>query len=561
MGSAQSASGSPVPLESVICTQELNRRQARQPDLEAVTGALVALAKTMANAPERILQDLVETALHLCFAHSAGISLLEEEDGRKIFRWRGVAGQYAPHLWGTTPREFSPCGTVLDTNTTQLMSYLDRHFSYFAEVAPRIAEALLVPFHVDGEAVGTIWIVSHDDTRKFDAEDARVMTTLGEFAAAAYQVVSTLNELNAGRLSVEQVNAPKAQLAAIVESSEDAIISKDLTGTIQTWNVSAEQVYGYSAEEAIGRSMRLLLPSGREDEEQQILDQIRRGQRVYHFETTRVRKGGSLIDVSLTISPIRNTAGNIIGASHVARDITERKVLEEQARRAHIHQLLLERTFSAQEEERCRIARELHDEAGQLLASLLVGLRTLEDFENIEDAKAKARLLREITVQTIDEVGRLARGLHPMILDDYGLRVALSRYVSDYTNTHNIAVNLIVGNCDPGNLSRAIQIGLYRILQEALTNVARHSEAKAVGIAFICSGAVLEVAVSDDGCGFDTAADFVSTGHLGIQSMRERAAMLGGTVRIASEGKGTQVLVRIPLTEEDLQRLSPAGER
>ena len=561
MGSAQAASDSPVPLESVICTQELNRRQARQPDLEAVTGALVALAKTMANAPERILQDLVETALHLCFAHSAGISLLEEEDGRKIFRWRGVAGQYAPHLWGTTPREFSPCGTVLDTNATQLMSYLDRHFSYFAEVAPRIAEALLVPFHVDGEAVGTIWIVSHDETRKFDAEDARVMTTLGEFAAAAYQVVSTLNELSAGRLSLEQSNAPKAQLAAIVESSEDAIISKDLTGTIQTWNVSAEQIYGYSAEEAIGRSMRLLLPSGREDEEQQILDQIRRGQRVSHFETARVRKGGNLIDVSLTISPIRNTAGNIIGASHVARDITERRVLEEQARRAHIHQLLLERTFSAQEEEKCRIARELHDEAGQLLASLLVGLRALEDFENIEDAKAKGRLLREITVQTIDEVGRLARGLHPILLDDHGLRVALSRYVSDYTDTHNITVNLTVGNCDPGNLSRAIQIGLYRIIQEALTNVARHSRAKAVGIAFTYSGTVLEVAVSDDGCGFDTAADFVSTGHLGIQSMRERAAMLGGTVRIASEGKGTQVLVRIPLTEEDLQRLSPAGER
>jgi transcriptional regulator with GAF, ATPase, and Fis domain len=178
-----------VPLESVISTQELSLRPARPPNLEALTGALVTLAQTLANSPEQILQQLVETALELCLAQSAGISLLEEEDGRKIFRWHGVAGQYAAHLWGTTPREFSPCGTVLDTDAVQLMSQLDRHFTYFAQVEPRIAEALLVPFHVHGEAVGTIWVIFHDQTRRFDAEDARVMTTLGEFAAAAYQAL------------------------------------------------------------------------------------------------------------------------------------------------------------------------------------------------------------------------------------------------------------------------------------------------------------------------------------------------------------------------------------
>jgi signal transduction histidine kinase len=191
MGS-QAASAFSVPLESVICTPELNRRQPRQPDFEAVTGALVALARTMADSPERILHQLVETALNLCRAQSAGVSLLEEENGRKIFRWHGVAGEYAPHLWGTTPRDFSPCGTVLDTDKAQLMSHLDRHFEYFAKVEPRIAEALLVPFHVAGEAVGTIWVISHDESRQFDSEDAKVLTTLGEFAAAAYQTLSGL---------------------------------------------------------------------------------------------------------------------------------------------------------------------------------------------------------------------------------------------------------------------------------------------------------------------------------------------------------------------------------
>jgi signal transduction histidine kinase len=186
------AASFPVPLETIISTAELQRRPARQPDPGAVTAALLALGRTMADSPERVLQQLVETALGLCRAQSAGISLLEEENGRKIFRWHGVAGEYAPHLWGTTPREFSPCGTVLDTDKVQLMSHLDRHFTYFSEVKPHISEALLVPFHVGGEAVGTIWVISHDSDRQFDAEDARVMTTLGEFAAAAYSTLSGL---------------------------------------------------------------------------------------------------------------------------------------------------------------------------------------------------------------------------------------------------------------------------------------------------------------------------------------------------------------------------------
>jgi signal transduction histidine kinase len=192
MGSASASAVSSIPLEAVICTRELNNRPARKPDLEAVTNALVALGQTMADSPERVLQQLVDTALELCQAQSAGLSLLEEENGRKIFRWHGVAGEYAPHRWGTTPREFSPCGTVLDTDQMQLMSQLDRHFTYFSAVKPRISEALLVPFHVGGEAVGTMWVISHDPARQFDAEDARVMSMLSDFAAASYQTVTAL---------------------------------------------------------------------------------------------------------------------------------------------------------------------------------------------------------------------------------------------------------------------------------------------------------------------------------------------------------------------------------
>lgn len=126
----------------------------------------------------------------------------------------------------------------------------------------------------------------------------------------------------------------------------------------------------------------------------------------------------------------------------VVTDLTgPRRTLAEEMQHADAtRQVLLERVLAAQEDERRRIARELHDEAGQLLTSLLVGLRGLEDARNVADAKAMGRRLREITARAIDEVGRLARGLHPTVLDDHGLGVALSRYVAEYTKTHRIAV-------------------------------------------------------------------------------------------------------------------------
>jgi PAS domain S-box-containing protein len=262
------------------------------------------------------------------------------------------------------------------------------------------------------------------------------------------------------------------------------------------------------------------------------------------------RTDGSVVPAYLSLNQFRGNKGQALGM--VITDLSEQKRRQaaeiKQAEAAH--RLLLERTLSAQEEERRRIARELHDEAGQLLTALLVGLRTLADARKLADVKAQGQRLREITTQAIDEVGRLARGLHPTVLDDHGLGVALSRYVAEYTRTHNIAVNLKLNELVARDLPSAIQITLYRILQEALTNVARHSGAKAVSIRFARMASALEVAVIDDGCGFDAEAVAVSSQRLGIQSMRERAAMLGGTVRFSSQGKGTKLLVQVPLANQ-----------
>ena len=302
------------PLQSVLSAAALKERPSRLPDLAAENRALVDLAMEMVAAPERILQKLAETALMLCGAHSAGVSLLTE-NGKNFF-WPAVAGQLSPHLGGGTPRDFGPCGTVLDRNSALLFSHPERDFPYLADVKPLLEEGLLIPFYIKGRAVGTIWVISHEKGRGFETEDLRVMTNLSTFAAAAYQTSLALNTAQ--------------RIASIVEGSDDAILSEDLNGVITSWNHAAEKLYGYSADEVIGKQITILLPPEQPDEEFTILERIRRSERIKRFETVRIRKDRSSVEVSLTVSPVKNVEGVVIGASKIARDITERKRQEAQ---------------------------------------------------------------------------------------------------------------------------------------------------------------------------------------------------------------------------------------
>ena len=348
----------------------------------------------------------------------------------------------------------------------------------------------------------------------------------------------------------KQAEWTRLQLAAIVESSQDAVIGTARDGKIISWNHGAEEMLGYLAAEVIGKPISVLIPPGREAEIPTILGHIRRGEMMTHYETKRMRKDATVLDVAVSVSPIKTLDGEIIGASGVVRNITARKQTEEIQKAEDMRWRFLQRVLSAQEEERRRIARELHDEAGQLLTSLLVGLRTLEDCKNITDAKVKGRQLRKITALALDELGRLARGLHPTVLEDHGLAVALRRHIAEYTKIHNVAVDLALSERQCKGLSQTIQLGVYRIVQEALTNISRHARAKTVSIRFTRSVTNLAVAVADDGRGFDSDTTTASTSNrLGIKTMRERAAMLRGTVRLQTSGKGTKIKVTIPLTQ------------
>jgi len=169
-----------VSLESILSTEELSRRQSRLPDYKKENHALGALLSALLDSQSNILQTLAETILDVTQCDSSGLSLLTKGDGGKRFYWPAIAGMWKPHIGGGTPRDFGPCGDVLDRNCTLLFKHFERRYPYLLPVTPPAEECLLVPFYVGAKAVGTIWAIMHTDRRKFDAEDERLMNTLAD---------------------------------------------------------------------------------------------------------------------------------------------------------------------------------------------------------------------------------------------------------------------------------------------------------------------------------------------------------------------------------------------
>ena len=948
-----------VPLESVISTPELRKRPSRSPDYQAESRALSALAQEMANSPQNVLQKLAHVALELSRAQSAGVSILEEENGRKIFRWHAVAGQWAGYLGGTMPCEASPCGTVLDRNASLLLSHPERYYPIPSTITPPIVEVLLIPFHVADEPIGTIWAIAHDESLQFDAEDERIMRSLGKFASAAYQTLKRvealkievaerqeaeealrksesnlrdflenatigmhwvghdgrilwanqteldllgytaeeyighsisefhldapviediLNRLGGGevlreyearlrckdgsvrhvlidssalfedgkfvhtrcftrdisdrkqmedqlreserrfremidvlpaaiyttdaegrlthfnpaavefsgrvpelgtdhwcvswkmflpdgtplphdqcpmavalkegciidgaeciaekpdgkrvwftpyprplhnsegrivgginmllditeRKAAEQTsgllaaivgssddaiitmslegiitswnqsaerlfghNAEEAigrnitliippdrsedeaailkrlkqgehiehfetvrmrkdgttfdvsltispvkdaagrvigasrvsrditrrkeaerttgLLAAIVDCSDDAIISKNLDGVISSWNKSAERMFGYAAREAVGQHITLIIPAARREEEASILERLKRGERIDHFETLRVRKDGTPLDISLTISPVRDGEGRVIGASKVARDITEQKRAEQALReskerlrsfadgletevRLRTRELerrnaevldqseqlrdLSNRLLRSQDDERRRIARELHDSAGQILTALgmslgNIGQRVTHDpqlAEGVEDS-------RELVQQLSKEIRTTSYLLHPPLLDENGLPEAIRWYVQGLEGRSDLKIELCISESF-GRLPCEVEMALFRIVQECLTNIHRHSGSKKATIRIVRKAETVSLDIQDEGKGIP-AEKLVSiqgqNAGVGIAGIRERVRHLRGTVNIQSNPSGTTISVTLPV--------------
>lgn len=239
----------------------------------------------------------------------------------------------------------------------------------------------------------------------------------------------------------------------------------------------------------------------------------------------------------------------IIGAvSQGAAEQDHQLRLAESERRDRQHAEVLQRVIAAQEEERKRIARELHDHTGQWLTSLMIGLRRLEAKQMPEDERQALAELQRSANRALEELHHLIFELRPSVLDDLGLVVALQRYMEDFARRTGIHLEMELEALAGVRLEPALEIALYRIVQEALTNVARHARATTASVLLQCRADSLLLIVEDDGCGFVVPEIGADDGeHFGLMGMQERVALVGGKLTIeSSPGAGTTIYVEVP---------------
>ncbi len=441
-------------LDDILITEDLASRPRRKPNLVAESAALRTLARVMAVDPGQLLDTLLEISLNLCGAGTAGLSVLEHDsEGEKVFRWTNLAGALKGAVGGCTPRNFSPCGVTLDRNAPQLFSYPGRHFTYFQGVEPPIVEGLVVPLvPLATDPLGTIWIVSHDERHRFDAEDVRIMTTLAEFTSSSLRL--------ARLLEVERRALREAQ----TEIAE--------------------------REQAQGELLR-----NRD-----------------HLES----------QIKARTSALRRMA-------------------------AHL--------FRSQDDERRRIARELHDSVGQYLVSLKMYLAALAKPLPKESLQETIANCNEAVDQCISETRTISYLLHPPLLDEAGFASAAQWYVEGFAQRSGIAINTMIPD-DMPRLAPAIELTLFRVLQEGLTNVHRHSGSTRVDVHLKTEGETVMLTIRDFGRGIpqDVQEHFqpsAATSGVGLAGMRERVNDMGGTLMLESGNPGTIVRVMLPLKGGD----------
>jgi signal transduction histidine kinase len=238
---------------------------------------------------------------------------------------------------------------------------------------------------------------------------------------------------------------------------------------------------------------------------------------------------------------------------------------EELRQKEQIRAQLLEKAISAQEEERKRIARELHDETSQTLTSVVVGLKVLEGLHDPAQIKAQVSELRDLAAGTLESVHGLALELRPSVLDDLGLVAAVQRHVAAQTRKYGLEVDFHTAGLDGTRLSPETETAVYRIIQEALANVARHSQATSASVVLERRRETLVAIVEDNGNGFDVDALLASEQSLGLHGMRERSFLVGGKLTVeSSPGGGTTVFVQVPLAEPGVgpprQGRGPTGQ-
>ena len=345
--------------------------------------------------------------------------------------------------------------------------------------------------------------------------------------------------------ATKDLESSRRNYEELFTNASDAIWIHDVEGDITLANKACEKLTGYSVSELIGKNVREFLTPEALTLARQVRDRLVRGEAMeQRYEQQLIKKDGSGAIVQLATRLIISD-GQPQTFQNMARDITEEGKLRDNL------QFYLRQVLQAQEEERKRLARELHDDTSQQILLLTHGVDNLASkVERYSPQELRSELgkLYELSQQTYQGIKRYAQALRPGILDDLGLEPAIKWLAQEVNNLAGIEVQVRIGAIP--SLAPETQLGLFRIVQEALNNVHRHSGASEASITVECQGDEIKVTISDNGKGFELPqqlSDFAGQGKLGLTGMAERVRLIGGELEVSSQiGKGTKIIVKAP---------------
>ena len=535
----------------------LAREHAIRHETEILRDANIALTQNLSL--ERVLETLLDYLARLVPYDSANVMLCDSESRFIISALRRYEGYQ--NIQDTRAIVFdgqkNPLLQRIYTTKQSLIipdTYNEPGWEFRAG-ADHVRNWLGVPLVTSGKVIG-LYSVDKAEPDFFKPEHARLAETLAAQAAIAIQNAQLFEQSQGYVVELEEriAERKRAEIALreseeryreLFENAKDAIYVHDLEGTYLSINRAAEKLSGYSREEIIGHNFNEFVAP---EHVRYVRDSYwkklaKRGETTYEIDV--IAKDGRRVPVEVSSRAIYEK-GVLVGVQGMVRDITERKLAQDAL------QMFSRQLIEAQEDERRRIARELHDQIGQILTAVKMNLHTVQQFcqgseagpyvkDNIEAVDEALRLVRDLSVD-----------LRPPILDDLGLTTALRWYVDRYTKRTGLSVDVLIDLPDENErFSRDIETACFRIAQEALTNVVRHAKAMHVVVRLSRDADALLLTVKDDGVGFDVErlrkrAPRVAT--LGLISMQERAHAAGGTIDVDSApASGTEIRFSLPL--------------
>ena len=538
----------------------LAREHAIRQETEILRDANIALTENLSL--ERVLETLLDYLSKLVPYDSANVMLRDEGSQfvvaalRRYEGFQNVATTRAIVFDGDdNPLLRRICETK---QSVVVPDTLDEPAWQWVPGADHVRNWMGVPLITAGKVIG-LYSVDKVVPNFFQREHARVAEALAARAVSAIRnaqlfeqsqhYVAELEERIAERNRVEAaLRESEERYRELFENARDAMYVHDLEGTYISINHAAEKLSGYAREEIVGHNFTEFIPAEHiKGVRERFCGKLaQKGETTYEVEV--IAKDGRRVPVEVSSRAIYEK-GEIVGVQGTARDITERKQAQDAL------QMFSRQLIEAQEEERRRIARELHDQIGQVLTAVKMNLHTIQRV--CEGGEAIAHL--KDNIEAVDEGLRLVRDLsvdlRPPLLDDLGLVTALRWYVDRYGKRTRITADVVVEMEDPNErFTRELETACFRIAQEALTNVARHARASCVLVRLVKEENYLFLSVKDNGVGFNPEtlrkrAPRAAT--LGLLGMTERAHAAGGVIEIDSRtSNGTEIRLKLPFVAD-----------